>query len=63
MINEVYYSGAGPAVYAGGMHDIVNQIGSAASLGGIAGHPGGRVGRRAKGRGPRRHRDGGCTQR
>ena len=38
MINEVYYSGPGPAVYAGGEHDTINQIGSAASLGGIAGH-------------------------
>ena len=39
MLNEVYYSGGAPAVYAGGLHDIVDQIGAAASLG-ASEHPG-----------------------
>ena len=39
MLNEVYYSGGAPAVYAGGLHDIVNQFGPASSIGGASEHP------------------------
>ena len=39
MINEVYYSGGAPAVYAGGLHDIVDQFGPASSIGGESEHP------------------------
>jgi hypothetical protein len=39
MINEVYYSGGAPAVYAGGLHDIVNQFSPASNIGGSSGHP------------------------